>query len=81
MKTGIELYKYLKEKACDAIILFCGGNWYTAYEEDAVKCGKILGITITRKDGYKQCNFPGHGLDTYLPKLIRNGCRVAIITD
>lgn len=81
-------YKELKEKNPNPLLLFRVGDFYEAYDEDAVKAGEILGITVTRKfnskdkgsDGHalKMAGFPHHALDTYLPKLIRAGVRVAI---
>jgi len=72
-------FKDLKAKHPDALLLFRCGDFYEAYCEDAVECAKILGITLTtHKDGYQMAMFPHHALDTYLPKLIRAGKRVAI---
>lgn len=84
----MEQYNELKEKHPGAVLLFRIGDFYEAYDEDATKIGEILGVTITRKlnskekgsDGHalKLAGFPHHALDTYLPKLIRAGVRVAI---
>lgn len=81
-------FNELKAKHPEAILLFRIGDFYETYDEDAVKAGEILGITVTRKfnskdkgsDGHalKLAGFPYHALDTYLPKLIRAGVRVAI---
>lgn len=81
-------FNELKAKHPEAILLFRIGDFYEAYDEDATKIGEILGITVTRKfnskdkgsDGHtlKLAGFPYHALDTYLPKLIRAGVRVAI---
>lgn len=88
MTPFMKQFNELKEKHPEAILLFKIGDFYEAYDEDAVKAGKILGITVTRKfnskdkgsDGHtlKLAGFPYHALDTYLPKLIRAGLRVAI---
>lgn len=60
-------------------MLFRCGDFYEAYKDDAVVCADVLKITLTNhKDGYKLTAFPHHALDTYLPKLIRSGKRVAI---
>ena len=75
-----------KEKHPDAIILMRTGDFYTTYNEDAKVASNVLGITLTRTsdktsaDGKKilMAGFPNHALDTYLPKLIRAGHRVAI---
>ena len=73
----------LKAKHPDAVMLFRCGDFYETYCEDAVTAAKILGITLThRNNGYNKgdemAGFPHHALDTYLPKLIRAGKRVAI---
>ena len=76
----------LKAKHPDAILLFRCGDFYETYSEDAEKASKILGITLTRSSRTKDiegkplsmAGFPYHALDTYLPKLIRAGQRVAI---
>ena len=73
----------LKAKHPDAIMLFRCGDFYETYSEDAVVASEILGITLTsRANGQgksvEMAGFPHHALDTYLPKLIRAGKRVAI---
>ena len=76
----------LKAKHPDALMLFRCGDFYETYCEDAVAAAKILGITLTRRNNGKgpmaesteMAGFPHHALDTYLPKLIRAGRRVAI---
>lgn len=74
----------LKAKHPDAVMLFRCGDFYETYSEDAVVASEILGITLTRRSGGKNgtpiemAGFPHHALDTYLPKLIRAGKRVAI---
>jgi len=73
-------YRSLKSKHKDAILLFRCGDFYETYEDDARECAKVLGITLTKRqsDGVAMAGFPHHALDTYLPKLIRTGHRVAI---
>ena len=73
-------YHELKAKNPDAIILFRCGDFYESYENDAVDIAKILGITLCNHNGIFSfsAGFPHHALDTYLPKLIRAGKRVAI---
>ena len=79
-------YLDLKKKHPDAILLFRCGDFYETYKDDAVKASNILGITLTKSNGRKDdegkplamAGFPYHALDTYLPKLIRAGERVAI---
>lgn len=79
-KTSIQKqFEKLKSKHPDAILLFRCGDFYEAMNEDAKPVADTLGITLTvRKDGMKIAGFPYHALDTYLPKLIRAGHRVAI---
>ncbi|MDY4410792.1 MAG: DNA mismatch repair protein MutS [Prevotella sp.] len=73
----------LKAKHPDALMLFRCGDFYETYCDDAVEAARILGITLTRRNngasaGAEMAGFPHHALDTYLPKLIRAGKRVAI---
>lgn len=69
----------LKEMHPDTLLLFRCGDFYESYQEDAENASRILGITLTRdKEGDRQACFPYHALDTYLPKLIRTGHRLAI---
>lgn len=70
----------LKEKFPDVVLLFRCGDFYETYEEDAEICSEILGIVLTKRtcSDMKLSAFPFHALDTYLPKLIRAGKRVAI---
>ncbi len=79
----LKQYNSLKQKHPDAILLFRMGDFYEAYQDDAQVAAKILDITLTRrkdKNGgsVQMAGFPYHALDTYLPKLIRAGERVAI---
>ena len=75
-------YNQFKAKHPDAILLFRVGDFYETYGSDAVRTSKILGITLTRHGkGESQtelASFPHHALDTYLPRLVRAGYRVAI---
>lgn len=73
-------YFELKAKHPDAILLFRCGDFYESYETDAIDCAYTLGITLTyeRDSKTRMAGFPHHALDTYLPKLIRAGFRVAI---
>ena len=79
----IETFKMLKEKHSDALILFRVGDFYEAYCEDAQKASSVLGITLTenKRENIVTTGFPHSALDTYLPKLIRAGVRVAICDD
>ena len=76
-------YTEMKKRHPDAILLFRVGDFYECMGEDAVKSSEILGITLTRRMNGKAgsielAGFPHHALDTYLPKLVRAGQRVAI---
>ena len=74
----------LKAKHPDAILLFRCGDFYETYGQDAVEAADILGITLTKRNNGREnentamAGFPHHALDTYLPKLVRAGRRVAI---
>ena len=79
----MQQYQEMKKKHPDAILLFRVGDFYEIFGKDAVTASEILGITLTRrangKDNYIElAGFPHHALDTYLPKLVRAGKRVAI---
>ncbi|WP_338869529.1 DNA mismatch repair protein MutS [Spirosoma sp. SC4-14] len=75
-------YNQIKAKYPGALLLFRVGDFYETFGEDAVKASKILGITLTKRNngGSNEdlAGFPHHSLDTYLPKLVRAGQRVAI---
>ncbi|MFN8356440.1 MAG: DNA mismatch repair protein MutS [Spirosomataceae bacterium] len=76
-------YNLIKAKYPGAILLFRVGDFYETFGEDAVKASKILGIVLTKRhngsaDETPLAGFPHHSLDTYLPKLVRAGERVAI---
>ena len=76
-------YNAIKTKHPDAILLFRVGDFYETFGEDAIRTSEILGITLTRRaNGSAQfielAGFPYHALDTYLPRLVRAGQRVAI---
>ena len=74
----------MKAQHPDALMLFRCGDFYETYCEDAIEASRILGITLTRRNnggnvgGAEMAGFPHHALDTFLPKLIRAGKRVAI---
>lgn len=76
-------YYQVKSKHPDAILLFRVGDFYETFSEDAIQTSRILGITLTRRANgsatfVELAGFPYHALDTYLPKLVRAGQRVAI---
>lgn len=76
-------YFEMKKKHPDAVLLFRVGDFYETFSEDAIEASRILGITLTRRANGKAqsvelAGFPHHALDTYLPKLVRAGKRVAI---
>lgn len=78
----MQQYNAIKAKYPDAVLLFRVGDFYETFGEDAIKASRILGIVLTnRANGSSKielAGFPHHSLDTYLPKLVRSGCRVAI---
>ncbi len=76
-------YYDIKDKHPEAVLLFRVGDFYETFGEDAIKTAEILGITLTRRANgaasyVELAGFPHHALDTYLPKLVRAGQRVAI---
>lgn len=76
-------YYGIKEKHPDAILLFRVGDFYETFSDDAIKASEILGITLTKRANgaatfVELAGFPYHAIDTYLPKLVRAGQRVAI---
>ena len=76
-------YEEMKKRHPDAILLFRVGDFYEMFGKDAVEASEVLGITLTRRmngkaDTIELAGFPHHALDTYLPKLVRAGKRVAI---
>ena len=79
----LKQYREMKKKHPDAILLFRVGDFYEIFGKDAVKASEVLGITLTRRQSgvdsrIELAGFPHHALDTYLPKLVRAGHRVAI---
>ena len=76
-------YNQIKVKYPDALLLFRVGDFYETFGQDAVRAAKILGIILTKRGAGSSsetelAGFPHHSLNTYLPKLVRAGCRVAI---
>ena len=76
-------YSQIKAKHPDALLLFRVGDFYETFGEDAIKAAKILGIILTKRGAgstseTELAGFPHHSLNTYLPKLVKAGCRVAI---
>ncbi len=81
----MQQFRDLKEQHPDAILLFRCGDFFETYEDDAVEAANVLGITLTKRNNGKEgaaqtfmAGFPHHALDTYLPRLVRAGKRVAI---
>ena len=76
-------YNRIKAKYPDALLLFRVGDFYETFGEDAVSASKILGIILTKRGAgstseTELAGFPHHSINTYLPKLVKAGCRVAI---
>lgn len=78
----MQQYNSIKAKYPDAMLLFRVGDFYETFGEDAVKASQILGIVQTNRNNGSErtelAGFPHHSLNTYLPKLVKAGCRVAI---
>ena len=79
----MQQYQEMKKKHPDAILMFRVGDFYEIFGKDAVEASEVLGITLTRRANGREnyielAGFPHHALDTYLPKLVRAGKRVAI---
>ena len=75
------MQQYREAKASippDAVLLFRLGDFYEEFFEDAEKVSSVLELTLTRRQGYPMCGFPYHALDTYLPRLVAAGVKVAI---
>ncbi len=71
-------YYAVKAAHPDAILLFRVGDFYETFGEDAIEASGILGITLTRRANVELAGFPYHAIDTYMPKLVRAGKRIAI---
>jgi len=76
-------YNTIKAKYPDALLLFRVGDFYETFGEDAIRASKILDIILTKRGAGSEtetelAGFPHHSLNTYLPKLVKAGCRVAI---
>ena len=75
-------YNTIKVKYPDALLLFRVGDFYETFGEDAIRAAGILNITLTARNNggehVELAGFPHHSLNTYLPKLVMAGCRVAI---
>ncbi|MFM9057355.1 MAG: DNA mismatch repair protein MutS, partial [Bacteroidota bacterium] len=79
----MQQYNSIKSKYPDALLLFRVGDFYETFNEDAVRASKVLGIVLTKRSNGAAADmdlagFPHHSLDTYLPRLVRAGLRVAI---
>ena len=76
-------YNSIKSKYPDAMLLFRVGDFYETFGEDAVACARILNITLTKRGAGSEtetalAGFPHHSINTYMPKLVKSGLRVAI---
>lgn len=74
----LEQFEKLKANNPEAIQLLRTGDFYTALKEDAKILADVLGVTLTRHNDLESAAFPHHALDSYLPRLIRAGHRVAV---
>lgn len=77
-KTIEKQYEAMKKKHPDAVLLFRVGDFYECFNDDAQEAADVLGITVCKSTNRLIAGFPHHALDTYLPKLVRAGKRVAI---
>ena len=74
-----DIYQRAKAKSAEAVALFHCGDWFTAYGEDADRVADAVGIIITTtRDGFRKVSFPFAALDTYLPRMVRQGMKVCI---
>ena len=76
--ASVRQFNKLKKEHPDALFLFREDDFYTAYSQDAEDVSEILGVVITKKGRRNTASFPHSALDTYLPKLVRAGKRIAI---
>ena len=80
--TRVKAYESMKAKHTDEILLFSDGDFYISFADDAKQVSEILGIILTRTSAKditaQQAAFPVYALDTYLPRLVRAGKRIAI---
>ena len=78
----MQQYNRIKSKYPEALLLFRVGDFYETFSEDAILVSKELGITLTKRnnggDQTPLAGFPFHALDTYLPKLVKKGYKVAV---
>ena len=79
----IKQFFSIKAQHPEAVLLYRVGDFYETYSDDAVLASKVLGIVLTKrangdKDSLPMAGFPHHALDTYLPKLVRAGYKVAV---
>ena len=74
-----DIYQRAKAKSAEAVALFHCGDWFTAYAADADRVADAVGIIITTtRDGFRKASFPFAALDTYLPRMVRQGMKVCI---
>lgn len=74
-----DIYQRAKAKSAEAVALFHCGDWFTAYGEDADRVADAVGIIITTtREGFRKASFPFAALDTYLPRMVRQGIKVCI---
>ncbi len=81
-RTLTTAFEQMKAKHPDTLLLFCMGDFYGSFADDAKILSEVLGITLKRRNAKditaQQAAFPAYALDTYLPKLVRAGKHVAI---
>ena len=79
--SAVEQFQLMKANHPDAVLLFRKGDFYVSYFADAITLSEVLGITQLGRSGSEQAMFPAASLDTFLPRLVRAGKRVAICDD
>ena len=79
--SALEQFKAMKANHPDAVLLFRKGDFYVSYFADAITLSEVLGITQLGRSGSEQAMFPAASLDTFLPRLVRAGKRIAICDD
>ncbi|TFG60756.1 MAG: DNA mismatch repair protein MutS, partial [Spirochaetales bacterium] len=71
-------YKRIKEKSGNAVLFFRLGDFYEMFEEDAKEASRLLGLTLTQRNGVPMCGIPYHASQTYIAKLLKFGKKIAV---
>lgn len=77
--AGARFARQMREKYGDhTVVLFRAGDFYKVYDDDATTVSRVTGLSVAIVDGVRCVQFPRHGLDVYLPMMVRRGHRIAI---